>query len=161
MTYYLDKTLAYIKPVVDYIPSIQVSFPKRKHLPISTENSIIQRDILPMTSPFIRFAGLSGAAAIVLAAIGSHSLMKEGSNITEANKRTFETASKYHLIHSVALLLSPQARFPLVTGGLFGVGMILFCGSCYHIAMTNDRTLAPLTPYGGFCLIFGWLSFLF
>lgn len=85
--------------------------------------------------------------------------MKEEYEVSESNKRTFEIASKYHLVHSVALLFSTQSRYPIVTGALFAAGIVTFCGSCYYIAIKDDRRLAPVTPYGGLCFILAWLSF--
>uniref|UniRef100_A0AAF5D3Y0 Elongation factor 1-alpha n=1 Tax=Strongyloides stercoralis TaxID=6248 RepID=A0AAF5D3Y0_STRER len=160
MTYYLNKTLDYACSLTNSIPSVSINFQPKKKIPEVSQRVLPPREVFSMTSPFVRLAGLSGAAAVALAAYGAHSVMKEGANVSEENKKTFETASKYHLVHSVALLFSSQARYPALTGGLFATGILLFCGPCYHIAIKSDRTLAPITPYGGFCLIFAWLSFL-
>lgn len=69
MKYYLQQTIDYITAVSNYIPSIFKELPKKKE---SISNFSNQGTIIPMTSPFVRLAGLSGAAAIVLAAYGSH-----------------------------------------------------------------------------------------
>uniref|UniRef100_A0A0N4ZN60 Transmembrane protein 256 homolog n=1 Tax=Parastrongyloides trichosuri TaxID=131310 RepID=A0A0N4ZN60_PARTI len=159
MSYYLQQAVNYASSITGYLPTVSINFSNKKPIEKIIKAPIVSKNI-PMVSPFVRLAGLSGATAIALAAYGSHSLMKEGSSVSENNKRTFETASKYHLVHSVALLCSSQAKYPYLTGSLFSIGILLFCGSCYHIAMNDDRTLAKLTPYGGFCFIFGWLSFL-
>lgn len=47
------------------------------------------------------------------------------------------------------------------TGSLWISGLCLFCGTMYYHALTNDNRFRNLTPYGGFCLIAGWLSIFF
>lgn len=53
------------------------------------------------------------------------------------------------------------------TGTLFITGMILFSGTCYYKAIKKskgqevDNIPAQLAPYGGVCLILGWLSMFF
>ncbi|CAP23355.1 Protein CBG02213 [Caenorhabditis briggsae] len=110
-------------------------------------------------SPFIRLAGLSGAVAISLGAYGSH-VLRDDPSIEERRRTAFDTASRYHLIHSLALLSSPSARFPLATAGLFSVGILLFCGPCYHYSITGVESTRKYTPLGGVTLIVAWLSFI-
>lgn len=108
---------------------------------------------------FIRLAGVSGAAAVGLGAYGAHSIMNEEGN--EHRKRVFETANKYHFYHTIALLAVPMCHYPLVTGALMSAGMLMFCGPCYYMSLTGKDQLRKLTPFGGVCLIVGWLSMLF
>uniref|UniRef100_A0A8R1EAD6 Transmembrane protein 256 homolog n=1 Tax=Caenorhabditis japonica TaxID=281687 RepID=A0A8R1EAD6_CAEJA len=110
-------------------------------------------------SPLIRLAGLSGAVAISLGAYGSHAL-RDDPKIEERRRTAFDTASRYHLIHSLALLATPSARFPLVTAGLFSTGIVLFCGPCYHYSITGSEITRKYTPIGGLTLIVAWLSFI-
>lgn len=105
---------------------------------------------------FIRLAGLSGAAAVGLGAYGAHSIMNEEGN--ELKKRVFETANKYHFYHTIALLAVPMCHYPVVTGSLLTAGMLMFCGPCYYMSITGKDQLRKLTPFGGVCLIVGWLS---
>lgn len=105
---------------------------------------------------FIRIAGLSGAIAVGLGAYGAHSIMNEEGN--EHRKRVFETANKYHFYHTIALLAVPMCHYPLVTGSLLSAGMLMFCGPCYYMSITGKDELRRLTPFGGVCLIVGWMS---
>ena len=66
--------------------------------------------------------------------------------------------TRYHLIHSVALLGVGLARRPRVSGLLMVAGMVGFCGTTYYHAFTGDRQFRKLTPYGGMLLIAAWLS---
>eukprot|EP00296_Roombia_truncata_P003908 JP440272.1.p1 GENE.JP440272.1~~JP440272.1.p1 ORF type:complete len:100 (+),score=9.71 JP440272.1:46-300(+) len=79
----------------------------------------------------------------------------------QAYKTAFESANKYHLLHSVALLFVPFTNRPNLTGALLSAGIVLFSGSCYLVAHKEDRTVGKLAPYGGMCLIAGWLSIIF
>lgn len=60
---------------------------------------------------FIRLAGLSGASAVILGAIGSHELVLP----EKGELRTvFETANRFHFFHSIALLGVPSTKHPVV-----------------------------------------------
>jgi uncharacterized membrane protein YgdD (TMEM256/DUF423 family) len=41
--------------------------------------------------------------------------------------------------------------------GLLGLGILLFSGSLYLLAVTGTRTLGMVTPLGGVAFIAGWL----
>ncbi|EFN89156.1 UPF0451 protein C17orf61-like protein [Harpegnathos saltator] len=112
------------------------------------------------SGPYVKFAALSGAMAVVLGAIGSHrhySKDEEG----QEQRRIFETANRYHFIHTLALLGLPLCRVPSMAATFMLSGIVLFCGSCYYTAFTNDRRFNKTTPIGGFCLILGWCSMIF
>ncbi|XP_055641840.1 transmembrane protein 256 homolog [Toxorhynchites rutilus septentrionalis] len=108
----------------------------------------------------LRLAGISGAAAVMLGAYGAHHHFKVVDDKERDPKSIFETANRYHLLHSIVLLAAPLARRPRLTALLLTSGMALFCGTCYYISFTNDRRVSKFTPIGGFLLIFGWLSFI-
>jgi uncharacterized membrane protein YgdD (TMEM256/DUF423 family) len=40
---------------------------------------------------------------------------------------------------------------------LLGLGILLFSGSLYLLAVTGTRTLGMVTPLGGVAFIAGWL----
>ncbi|XP_004537198.1 transmembrane protein 256 homolog [Ceratitis capitata] len=111
---------------------------------------------------FIRLAGLCGATAVIMGAYGKHNLAKI-SNMEEKSeaKTVFETANRFHFLHSFALLAMPLVRRPLLTGSMMVVGTMLFSGVLYYRALTGDRTYVPLATCGGFCLITAWLTLIF
>lgn len=37
-------------------------------------------------------------------------------------------------------------------------GMVIFCGTIYYHALTEDNSLRKYTPYGGILLIIAWAS---
>lgn len=69
---------------------------------------------------FVRIAGLSGAAAVILGALGSHSLQDK----TEA-RTIFETANRFHFFHSLAILGLPLTKRPLLVCFPIYIALIL------------------------------------
>jgi len=118
-----------------------------------------------MEKKIISTAAILGMIAIILGAFGAHALKKILS-LDQLN--TFETGVKYQMYHALFLLflgttniVSDRVRnriFYLVVSGVF-----LFSGSIYLLA-TNSlinidfRLIGPLTPIGGFLLIFAWFN---
>jgi uncharacterized membrane protein YgdD (TMEM256/DUF423 family) len=47
-----------------------------------------------------------------------------------------------------------------VPAQLFAIGIVLFSGSLYLLALTGSRWLGPVTPLGGVAFLAGWLSLL-
>jgi len=107
--------------------------------------------------PFLRLAGLSGAAAVILGAYGAHAFFQ---NASSEKKNVFETANRYHFIHTLALCAVPMTRRPALSGVLLLSGMSIFCGTCYLYALSDYSDVKKYTPYGGMLLIFAWLSFI-
>lgn len=101
-------------------------------------------------------AGLGVAAG----AFGAHAL--EGT-LTPDLLPVYETAARYQLLHAVSLLFVGLAcatwpdRWWTLAGWLFTVGVVVFAGSLYLLALTGARWLGAVTPIGGACLLAGWL----
>ena len=103
-----------------------------------------------------RISALMGLLAVVLGAFGAHGLR----NILEQNQTTeiWKTAVFYHFIHAVMLFILADRR-PLkrLSWTAFLVGIIIFSGSLYALAITNVRWLGAITPFGGVSFIVGWV----
>mgnify|MGYP000907413151 CR=1 FL=1 len=106
-------------------------------------------------------AACTGALAVVLGAFGAHGLK---SILTPESLATWQTAVFYHLIHSILvvgiclrLLVDGTRRLFLAAYSLC-IGIFLFSGSLYILALGGPAFLGPLTPIGGVFLILGWLS---
>ena len=107
----------------------------------------------------------SGAALALLAvaagAFGAHALRER---LTPDLLAVFETGARYHMYHALALIGVAWAttRWPvgLVTlaGWLFVVGIVVFSGSLYLLALTGARWLGAITPLGGLALLAGWVA---
>ncbi|HSM08336.1 MAG TPA: DUF423 domain-containing protein [Gemmatimonadota bacterium] len=101
-------------------------------------------------------AGLGVAAG----AFGTHAL---SGRLSPDLLDVFETATRYHLLHAVALLVVGLAaarnagtRLWNAAGWLFTAGILVFGGSLYALALTGARWLGAVTPIGGACFLAGW-----
>lgn len=102
------------------------------------------------------------ALAVALGAFGAHGLK---SHLDAYLMGVWEKAVFYHFVHALGLLLtglagragvlSPSAANRV--GGLLVVGIALFSGSLYALALTRMYVLGGLTPVGGLCFIAAWL----
>ena len=103
------------------------------------------------------FAG----SGVLLGAFAAHSLQ---SRLTSELLTVFETAVRYQMWHALALLLvfnfPKEQCFQTAIGCCFTVGVLLFSGSLYWLALGGPKWLWPVTPIGGLLLIFGWLLLL-
>ena len=104
----------------------------------------------------IRVAAALGVLAVALGAFGAHSLKPLlAENQTAA---IWEKAVFYHFIHAVMLFIL-AGRAPLNLGPwlCFLLGIVIFSGSLYLLAVTNLRWLGAITPLGGISFIVGWV----
>lgn len=118
-----------------------------------------------MTSPSFRpilvAASLLGALAVVLGAFGAHALR---SSLDEKSLAIWQTAVDYQFRHVLALLaagLLARAQARRATGVAaiaFVVGIVLFSGSLYALALGAPRWFGAITPLGGVAFIVGWLA---
>ena len=109
---------------------------------------------------WIQTAALFGALGVGLGAFGAHGLE---ARLTPDRLAVWTTAVDYHLLHAVALLalaLYTRATGAKIRGPATGftLGILLFSGSLYALALGGPRLLGPVTPLGGLCFIAGWLA---
>jgi uncharacterized membrane protein YgdD (TMEM256/DUF423 family) len=110
------------------------------------------------------FASLSGFFAVALGAFGAHGLRGK---LSASLMSAFETAVQYQAIHTLAMLAACVLSLHFGRGvwfqyaGIgFSIGIVLFSGSLYGLAMTSARWLGPVTPLGGLFLLVGWVLML-
>ncbi|MFN8219147.1 MAG: DUF423 domain-containing protein [Fimbriimonadales bacterium] len=76
----------------------------------------------------------------------------------------FKTGVLYQQIHGLALLGTAAAaeilgeRKTVVVGALFQIGIFIFSGSLYALALTGTRWLGAITPLGGVAFLGAWLT---
>jgi uncharacterized membrane protein YgdD (TMEM256/DUF423 family) len=106
-----------------------------------------------------RISALFGLLAVALGAFGAHSLK----HLLAANQTAaiWDKAVFYHFIHAVMLFILAERR-PLQVWPWFSflLGILLFSGSLYLLALTNIRWLGAITPFGGVGFIIGWTCLL-
>jgi uncharacterized membrane protein YgdD (TMEM256/DUF423 family) len=104
------------------------------------------------------FAAASGALAVALGAFGAHALH----GVLDAQAlQVWHTAVGYQFWHALALLAvlqAPASRWRNASAISFAFGSVVFCGSLYALALGAPRMLGAMTPFGGMCLIGGWLA---
>ncbi len=111
-------------------------------------------------STALRIAGVLGFLAVALGAFGAHGLKDLlAQNGTAA---IWEKAVLYHFVHAVMLFLIAN-RTPVQNGPWlsFLVGIVLFSGSLYLLAVTNLKWLGAITPFGGLSFLLGWAWLVF
>ena len=107
-------------------------------------------------SPLIAFGAFNAALAVAAGAFAAHGLRDR---LDPRAFEVFETAARYHLIHAVAMVLAGvvAARGARTSGWLFQVGIVVFSGSLYALAVTDAKILGAATPLGGLAFLAGWL----
>lgn len=109
----------------------------------------------------IKIAAFLGAVGIAGGAFGAHALK---ATLTPEALAWWNTGAHYLQVQSVAMLLLTLIvkdwRLHRATIPLFGVGMVIFIGTLWLMALTGVRWLGAITPIGGASLIAGWLSLL-
>ena len=76
----------------------------------------------------------------------------------------FETGVRYQMYHAIALLAvdammsRAEGRAMLVAGWSFIVGILIFSGSLYALALSGVTMLGAITPIGGLAFLAGWVA---
>ena len=121
-------------------------------------DSRISRWILVAGAGFAMLAVMTGAFA-------AHGLK----HVLDADYLlVFETAARYQMYHAIALMIvAVISTMPQFSRGwlklaayAFMLGIILFSGSLYLLALSGIKWLGAITPIGGVAFIFGWLALL-
>lgn len=117
-----------------------------------------------MARLFIIIAAISGFSAVLIGAFAAHGLAQI---LSSGALATVKTAVQYQFYHTLCLLflglwlLHKPATPGLKAAGLaFILGILLFSGSLYGLALGAPRWLGPVTPLGGLCFLLGWLLLL-
>ncbi len=113
-----------------------------------------------MSKTILMTASILLALGVVIGAFGAHGLKAHLSN---EMIQTYKTGVEYHFYHALGLLLigilsvsNPSSL--LNWSALFlTVGIILFSGSLYVLAITGIKWLGAVTPLGGLGFITGWV----
>lgn len=106
-------------------------------------------------------AGIFGALAVILGALGSHALVFSPEQMV-----SWDVALRYMMFHASALLVVAllydrrPGRWLLISGGLMALGTLCFSGSIIVMLLSGITFLWPVTPLGGVLLMISWLWFI-
>lgn len=100
----------------------------------------------------------AGASAVLLGAFGAHALR---GTLGGHSMELWHVAVEYHFWHALALALAVVAgrgRSGRVATLAFALGIVLFCGSLYALALGAPRWVGLITPLGGSAFVVGWVA---
>lgn len=108
----------------------------------------------------IAHGALQAFFAVIAGAFGAHGLKNL---LDEYGLQIWHTAAFYHLTHALALvilgLFERQLQTKLnIPHYAFGLGIFLFSGSLYALALSGVKWLGAITPLGGTAFLVGWLA---
>ena len=101
--------------------------------------------------------------SVILGAFGAHYLKN---TLNDYSLSVFQTGVLYQFFHSIGILVLVLLSKSIDNLNLdlsiwfFTIGIILFSGSLYLLAITSLKWLGAITPIGGMFFILGWM-FLF
>ncbi len=130
----------------------------------NVSKSTDQNSVAKLAFSWISLGAVFSGLSVVLGAFGAHSLKAQ---LSEQQLATFHTATQYLGYHGLAILLVGILALQAGEAGgktlkkvavWFTVGIALFCGSLYVLALGGPRFFGPVTPFGGLCFIIGWFT---
>jgi uncharacterized membrane protein YgdD (TMEM256/DUF423 family) len=103
------------------------------------------------------------ALAVGIGAFGAHGLR---GRLDAYSMDIYERAVLYHFIHVLGILIVAVATGAGLLNRSSGVwvcrlltaGVVLFSGSLYALALTGNRMLGAITPFGGVSFIAAWIT---
>lgn len=100
-----------------------------------------------------------GFLGVAAGAFGAHALKEK---LSSDMLVIFETGARYHLVHAVVLLAVGLVPFyngwSQASGLFFTLGILIFSGSLYVLALSGVKAWGAVTPIGGLMLLAGWAS---
>ena len=109
---------------------------------------------------YLMIGAIFGCLAVIMGAFGAHALNEI---LDDYGKSIYNKAVLYHMFHSIAILIlglinkiQPEIQLSMA-GWSFVIGIILFSGSLYMLAITGIKLLGIITPIGGILFIIGWV----
>ena len=113
-----------------------------------------------------RWSAIGGGFAFLAVALGAFAAHGLESRLTPHLLEVFRTGAYYQMIHALAIVMigrrvrqANPCRLLVTSLILFTVGIMVFSGSLYLLAVTGQRALGAITPLGGLCFLAGWACF--
>lgn len=110
---------------------------------------------------FIMLGAINAMLSVALGAFGAHILEDR---LEAYYIDVWGKAVTYQMLHSVGLLVAgilsgklPHSSLLKWSGWLMFLGIVLFSGSLYVLAVTKISILGAITPFGGVSFVISWL----
>lgn len=114
-----------------------------------------------MKSVFLFLASLSAFIGVGLGAFGAHVLK---ATLSVDMLAIYQTGINYQMWHALGLFgiallqyQAPDSKLIAWAGWLMFIGILLFSGSLYLLALLDLPKLGMITPIGGGCFLIAWL----
>lgn len=115
-----------------------------------------------MNGPFwIRLGAILAGLAVAAGAFGAHVIRNR---VSPRMLEVFETGAHYQIAHALALVavgliaMHRSSTALNVAGISFVVGIVLFSGSLYGLAISGITKFGMITPIGGVAFLVGWTA---
>lgn len=117
-----------------------------------------------LSKQWTMIGAIAGFFGVALGAFGAHALKE---HLSERAQAIYQTAVQYQMIHALALIglgvwaAQNPSLDTQIAGWGFTVGILVFSGSLFALAITDLRFLGAITPLGGISFLVGWIGFAF
>jgi len=120
-----------------------------------------------MDKLFIAMGSFAAFIGVGLGAFGAHGLRNR---LSEQMLAVWKTGVDYQMIHALGLILvgiliylytshgATGMALLKFAGWLFLLGIFLFSGSLYLLAILEIHKIGMITPFGGLAFLAGWLA---
>lgn len=102
-------------------------------------------------------SAILGGLAVAAGAFAAHGLE---SRLTPEALEWWDTGVRYHFWHAIAIWLAADTIRATGRGRgaalAFLIGILLFSGSLYALALSGEKCLGMVTPFGGVAFLVGW-----
>lgn len=110
---------------------------------------------------FLRLGAFFAFTGVGLGAFGAHGLK---TLLSPEMLEVYKTGVTYQMWHALGLILialiqqqNPVSKLLSWAGWLMAVGVVVFSGSLYLLAILNMKWLGMITPIGGLAFLLAWL----
>ena len=111
----------------------------------------------------IAAGALFAMLAVIIGAFAAHGLQQV---LSAYALELVKTGARYQMYHALGLVLAGvlsmcpgfSSGWLKFAAGAFGLGIVVFSGSLYILALSGISGWGAVTPFGGVAFIFGWLA---
>jgi uncharacterized membrane protein YgdD (TMEM256/DUF423 family) len=110
---------------------------------------------------YTKIGAFTAMLAVILGAFGAH-LLKD--RLSTDALGAYNTGVQYQMYHAIGILLIavlierlPSQKLAIWAARLLLIGIVLFSGSLYALALSGVKVMGAITPLGGIAFIAGWI----